>query len=81
MRISLISLFLMACAQAQTLSEYVRSVACRTCHPAIYERWSKTRMANVVQDPEVKPKAILPDLSKRDRLARRLKGKSHLRVS
>ena len=47
---------------------YVGSATCKTCHPAIYERWSKTRMANVVTDPKVHPKAILPDLSKSDPL-------------
>jgi hypothetical protein len=35
---------------------YVGSTACKTCHPAIYERWSKTRMANVVRDPRLIPK-------------------------
>ena len=30
---------------------YVGSAACRTCHAPIYERWTKTRMANVVRDP------------------------------
>jgi len=48
-------------AQAPT---YVGSAACKTCHAATYERWSKTRMANVVLDPKIHPDAILPDLSK-----------------
>jgi predicted CXXCH cytochrome family protein len=43
---------------------YVGSTACRTCHAPIYERWSKTRMANVVRDPREHPDAIIPDLSK-----------------
>ena len=30
---------------------YVGSQTCRRCHAATYERWSKTRMANVVTDP------------------------------
>src|SRR4029453_14573343 len=42
---------------------YVGSAACRQCHAAIYERWSKTRMANVVRDPREHPDAIIPDLS------------------
>ena len=45
---------------------YVGSVACKTCHPQIYARWSKTRMANVVRDPREHPDAIIPDLSKPD---------------
>src|SRR5271155_3170094 len=53
---------------AQTVSPgsngFVGSATCKTCHPAIYERWSKTRMANVVRDPKTHPDAILPDLSK-----------------
>ena len=47
-------------AQAPT-PRYVGSAACQTCHAAIYERWSKTRMANVVRDPREHPDAIIPD--------------------
>src|SRR5579864_4647477 len=47
---------------------YTGSAACKTCHPAIYDRWKKTRMANVVRDPREHPDAILPDLSKPDPL-------------
>ena len=49
---------------AQTQPDYSGSAACKTCHPAIYARWAKTRMANVVRDPKTHPDAILPDLSK-----------------
>ena len=49
-------------------ARYIGSNACRTCHPAIYERWSKTRMANVVTDPNVHPEVIQPDLTKSDPL-------------
>jgi predicted CXXCH cytochrome family protein len=48
-------------AGAQT---YVGSKACATCHPALYERWAKTRMANVVRDPKVHPDAIVGDFAK-----------------
>jgi predicted CXXCH cytochrome family protein len=51
-------------AFAQTSPGYAGSAACKTCHPAVYNRWSKTLMANVVRDPKVHPEAILPDLSK-----------------
>jgi len=54
---------------AQT-SPYSGSMACRTCHPAIYGRWSKTRMANVVRNPKTHPDAILPDISKPDPLVK-----------
>jgi len=50
--------------------QFVGSAACKTCHAAIYERWSKTRMANVVRDPKVHPEALLPDLSKPDPLVK-----------
>lgn len=49
-------------------SQYVGSATCKTCHSSIYERWSKTRMANVVLDPKTHPDAIIPDLSKKDPL-------------
>jgi len=49
-------------------AEYFGSAACRSCHAAIYERWTHTRMANVVRDPAAHPDAILPDLTKRDPL-------------
>jgi len=55
---------------AQTQPQYVGSTACKTCHLATYQRWSKTRMANVVRDPKVHPDAILPDLSKPDPLVK-----------
>src|SRR5215831_1219083 len=47
---------------------YVGSKTCGACHAAIYERWSKTRMANVVTDPKAHPEVILPDLAKADPL-------------
>ena len=48
---------------------YVGSAACKTCHSAIYTRWQKTPMANVVRDPKEHPEA-LPDLSKPDPLVK-----------
>ena len=47
-------------------AHYVGSAACKECHTEIYDRWKKTRMANVVQDPREHPDAILPDLTKAD---------------
>jgi predicted CXXCH cytochrome family protein len=49
-------------------AHYVGSAACKDCHAEIYDRWKKTRMANVVQDPHLHPEAILPDLTKPDPL-------------
>jgi predicted CXXCH cytochrome family protein len=51
-----------------TGAHYVGSATCAQCHDAIYGRWSKSRMANVVRDPRAHPDAILPDLSKPDPL-------------
>src|SRR6476619_2723942 len=45
---------------------YVGSGTCGDCHVSIYERWAKTRMANVVTDPRVRPQSVLPDFSKPD---------------
>jgi predicted CXXCH cytochrome family protein len=45
-------------------SRYVGSQTCAQCHRDIYERWKKTRMANIVRDPREHPDAIAPDLSK-----------------
>src|SRR4029078_6386858 len=47
---------------------YVGSAACRECHAAVYARWSKTRMANVVTDPRVRPQVVIPDFAKADPL-------------
>src|SRR5882672_169022 len=56
--------------QTETVSSatYVGSAACKSCHEAIYERWSKSKMANVVRDPKEHPDAIIPDFSKPDPL-------------
>jgi len=58
----------MAAAQipAGSNAHYVGSAACKDCHTEIYDRWQKTRMANVVRDPRTHPDAIIPDLSKAD---------------
>ncbi|HWE85889.1 MAG TPA: multiheme c-type cytochrome [Terracidiphilus sp.] len=54
-----------ATIQLHTLSSahYVGSEACQKCHAAIYARWKKTPMANVVRDPRQHPDAIIPDLN------------------
>src|SRR6266568_3128287 len=77
MRVSVVAFAFVALPlAAQTLggqppaAQYVGSTTCRTCHPAIYDRWSKTPMANVVRDPKMHPDAIIPDLSKPDPLVK-----------
>ena len=57
-----------ATPQPGTDAHYVCSAACKSCHTAIYDRWSKTLMANVVRDPKQHPDAIIPDLTKPDPL-------------
>jgi Cytochrome c554 and c-prime len=47
---------------------YVGSQACQRCHAEKYERWTHTRMANVVTDPKVNPGVVVGDFSKPDPL-------------
>jgi len=42
---------------------FVGSPACRDCHQAVYDRWQTTLMANVVQDPKQRPRAIVADFA------------------
>jgi predicted CXXCH cytochrome family protein len=42
---------------------YVGSQACASCHQDEYNRWSKTKMANVVRDPHLHPEAIVADFT------------------
>ena len=51
-------------SETQPAAHYVGSAACQSCHAVIYDRWKKTRMANVVLDPKDHPDAIIPDLAK-----------------
>ena len=49
-------------------ASYVGSAVCERCHRPIYQRWSKTRMANVVTDPRQRPEVVLPDFNRPDPL-------------
>ena len=53
-------------AKAVLGAHYVGSQACQSCHQDEYVRWSKTAMANIVQDPKTHPNAIIPDLAHAD---------------
>jgi hypothetical protein len=68
-------LFLAPGALLAQTAQYVGSATCKSCHSAIYDRWSKTRMANVVRDPKTHPEAIIPDLAKPDPLVNGSKWK------
>ena len=48
--------------ETEKSAHYVGSASCQKCHAAIYARWKKTPMANVVRDPREHPDAIIPDL-------------------
>ncbi len=50
-------------AQPVPQAQYVGSQVCQGCHGAVYERWSQTRMANIVQDPAERPEAVLGDFT------------------
>ena len=65
--LSAVSLSLNVHSQAPPRT-YVGSTTCGDCHPTVYQRWTKTRMANVVTDPKARPQVIIPDLSKPDPL-------------
>src|SRR4029077_15136002 len=49
-------------------AHYVGSAACKDCHQDVYQRWSKSMMANVVRDTQVHPEPVIPDFSKPDPL-------------
>jgi predicted CXXCH cytochrome family protein len=66
----IVALGLLAGLPATAAPTYVGSAACKTCHSAVYARWQKAPMANVVRDPKEHPDAILPDLSKPDPLVK-----------
>jgi len=55
-------------AQSAVPQAFAGSEVCKTCHPGVYARWRKTRMANVVLDPKAHPEAVLGDFSKPDPL-------------
>lgn len=50
-------------ASTAASAHFVGSQACEKCHAQIYQRWTKTPMANVVRDPRTHPNAIIPDLA------------------
>ena len=61
-------------------AHYVGSAACKSCHAEIYERWSKTRMANVVRDPREHPDAIIPGPLKARSVFHLHQGRHRLRL-
>src|SRR5437868_11523956 len=53
---------------APSTATYVGSAACGRCHGPTFERWKRTRMANVVRDPREHPDAIIADFTTPDPL-------------
>ena len=52
-----------ASASQDQQKQYVGSDTCQACHPATHERWQRTLMARILQDPQVTPGVILGDFS------------------
>ncbi|SVB17324.1 uncharacterized protein METZ01_LOCUS170178, partial [marine metagenome] len=46
-----------------TPKEFVGSQACAECHQDVYDRWERTLMANVIQDPTEHPEVVLGDFT------------------
>ena len=61
-RHSILLAFALVCLHAQ--QGFVGSKQCETCHAKVYQRWTKSRMANIVVDPKLHPEAIIGDFSK-----------------
>jgi predicted CXXCH cytochrome family protein len=53
---------------APSAATYVGSAACSRCHAPTFDRWKRTRMANVVRDPREHPEAIIADFDTSDPL-------------
>ena len=53
---------------APSAATYVGSAACSRCHAPTFDRWKRTRMANVVRDPREHPEAIIADFTTPDPL-------------
>jgi len=49
-------------------ADFTGSEKCQPCHSAVYAKWKKTRMANILVDVKAHPEAILGDFSKPDPL-------------
>ena len=77
--LKLVLMVLLGLQVAPAASTYVGSAACARCHAPIYERWQRTRMANVVRDPVIHPEAILPDFRIPDPLVTFAPGRSEER--
>jgi predicted CXXCH cytochrome family protein len=61
-------MWVVAQSPAPATATYVGSAACGRCHAPTFERWKRTRMANVVRDPREHPEAIVADFATPDPL-------------
>jgi predicted CXXCH cytochrome family protein len=53
-----------ALAQPASTEGFTGSAACRDCHRDQYDRWQKSRMANIIVDAQAHPEAVIGDFSK-----------------
>ena len=61
--VSFATMWVVAQSPAPAALTYVGSAACGRCHAPTFERWKRTRMANVVRDPREHPDAIVADFT------------------
>ena len=66
--LSFATMWVVAQSPAPATATYVGSAACGRCHAPTFERWKRTRMANVVRDPREHPEAIVADFTTPDPL-------------
>ncbi len=57
------TMWVMGQSPVPSAATYVGSAACGRCHAPTFERWKRTRMANVVRDPREHPEAIVSDFT------------------
>src|SRR3984893_6112451 len=62
------TMWVVAQSPVPATATYVGSAACGRCHAPTFERWKRTRMANVVRDPREHLEAIVADFTTPDPL-------------
>jgi predicted CXXCH cytochrome family protein len=66
--VSFATMWVVGQAPAPASATYVGSAACSRCHGPTFDRWKRTRMANVVRDPREHPEVIVADFTTPDPL-------------
>ena len=78
--LSFATMWVVAQSPAPATATYVGSAACGRCHAPTFERWKRTRMANVVRDPREHPEAIVADFTTPNPLAHVHQGSDRVRL-